>query len=161
MIQKMAVNLPFEVTTVFVCDICGGERQHPFEQLSQQLSEHPESKLEQPDVKSGDVVAISSPYGSTIVRNRCTVARLFYSQPGKPVGFLISDNPNRPWPHTLCITLLEEFADGMGTISEMTYGEFRLRRDVSPYILQKAGLLPTPKPPMFISRLFLGWRKNS
>jgi hypothetical protein len=148
MIRKMLVQLPFGEVEVSVCNICGEVR-------SWDLS-HPESQLKHPDVKVGDITTISCEDGSKIVRRTFRVAGFRYAQENEFIYGCI----HRPQLHELCVNLEEDLGHGTKSLLDMTYREFRLRRAGDTEGLQELGMLPKPKRPMFISRLFLGFPKG-
>ena len=147
MIKTMLVRLPLEEIEISVCDTCGEVRPYSFE--------HPESQLERPDVKIGDIVTISSEYGSKIVRRSLRITGLRYAKQNA----FVYGHLHRPKLHELCVDLEEDLGRGTKGLTNMTYREFCLRREGDIVALQEAGVFPKPKP-MFISRLFLGFPKK-
>ncbi len=143
--RTMTVRLPFGEMSVWVCNVCG--ETHPWE------FSHQESKLEMPDVIIGDETFIISPYGSTTVRNRCVIRRLFYAKQGERFPYAYHRQPRF---HELCVELTEMWGRGGDTRAWMTYADFQLRRCGAVEAMQEAGLLPKLKPPRtrFWRRMF-------
>jgi hypothetical protein len=134
--------------SLWICNICGAIRQggtwHPCDGASE--------RVEKPaDVRVGDVVTLSSEYGSKVIRARSRITGLLYASPDLCLPCTCFPNPGL---HELCVDISEELDNGVRALTTMTYREFCIRRDGKPEELQELGILPKPKPPGFFARLF-------